>query len=149
MDEIQLQKKIGNAIKWLEALVSGQYKQGYRVLGNKEKGFCCWGLGCHIVGKKFSANSGWDNELMHKIGFKANGSLQEIVKTEGGHHYVDLWSLNDAAKWSFEQIGKYLIEHPNNFEREVELAIREHFKNYIYPTTRSIQQALKDAELRN
>lgn len=149
MDEIQLERKIGGAIKWLEALVSGEYKQGKRKLGNAKIGYCCWGLACHIVKMRFNSNDGWQNELMYKIGFKTNGHLQKPVKGVNGQEFISLSALNDNGGWTFEQIGKHLINHPENFELDVAKAIKEHFKNYVYPVPRSIQQALKDAELIN
>lgn len=147
MDELQLEKKIGNAIKWLEALVSGKYLQGKRKLGNAKMGYCCWGLACHVSNMRFDAHDGWQNELMYKIGFKTNGYLQKPVKGVDGVEYSGLGRLNDLGGWTFDQIGKHLINHPENFEPEVAKAIKAHFKNYIYPVPRSIQQALKDAEL--
>lgn len=47
---INAEYKIKNAINWIEALLSGEYPKGQGVLGDAETGYCCWGLGCFIVG---------------------------------------------------------------------------------------------------
>jgi hypothetical protein len=142
MDEIQLERKIGNAIKWLEALVSGKYKQRTSLLGSKKEGFCCWGLACYVSGHRYIPTDGWSNDLYFKIGFKNNGQLVSKVRLMP-ERVVTLWELNDTLRWTFDEIGRYLISHPENFEPDVAKAIIAHFKNYNYPITRSVKNAEK------
>lgn len=126
------QEQIDNAIKWLEALLSGNYKQAPDQLGNEEEGFCCWGLGCFIVKKDYTSDQGWDNELYQYLGFNDRDGLispRLIIDKSEGYTYGDLAGANDSGNVSFEQIAKYLIENPNNFLPHVAKAITKHFAN--------------------
>lgn len=123
-------EQITNAIKWLEALKSGKYKQGISRLGDKEQGFCCWGLGCYIVGVEYDPYDTWEFTLGEKIGFLNHiGAIKPHYLSDTGRFY-SLAPMNDELKLSFDKIADYLIEHAKtNFIPEVAEAIQKHF-NY-------------------
>lgn len=126
--EITIKEQQENAIKWLEALLSGKYEQGKNCLGDEDTGYCCWGLGCKIVGIDFSPSDGWDDNLYQYIGYKNEGGYIDPIVKKGSHKYVSLALLNDNASWTFFQIADYLIEHcETNFIPEVAEAIKQHF----------------------
>lgn len=130
--EITEQEQIDNAIKWLEALLSGNYKQAPDQLGDEETGFCCWGLGCFIVKKDYSPSQGWDTELYKYLGFKDKDGLinpRLVIDLLEGYTYGDLAGANDSGHVSFKQIAEYLIQNPNNFFPHVAEAITKHFAN--------------------
>ena len=123
---ISTEIKIQNAINWIEALLSGEYPQGAGVLGNAEIGYCCWGLGCFIVGKKYEPKDGWDSELYKYIGFK-DTDAQLISHLKGA---FSLSLANDDAGVSFEDIARHLVVHADEqFEPEVAAALKDHFKD--------------------
>lgn len=123
--EITEQEQIDNAIKWLEALLSGKYKQTTEKLGDLKQGFCCWGLGCHIVGVDFDPTAGWNYQLGNKIGWWSSTGTGALFTG----NYLGLASLNDNYNWTFETIGKYLIDNPTNFKSHVAEAITKYFAN--------------------
>lgn len=126
--EIIIKEQQENAIKWLEALLSGKYKQGRGLLVNEYNRYCCWGIGCMVVGIPIDTKSGWDNTLYQYIGYKNEGGYIDPVVKNGSHKYVSLALLNDNAGWTFTQIANYLIEHcETNFLPEVAEAIKKHF----------------------
>ena len=132
-----------NAIAWLEALVSGKYKQGRYKLGNKKEGFCCWGLGCYIVEKSYCPQHSWDDNLKGLIGFKTNGNLTTPMKiskknldkiknitvlTAISDGATSLAVINDELKIPFKTIGNHLIQNANTeFIPEVAENIIKHF----------------------
>lgn len=116
--------QIENAIKWIEALLSGEYKQGKYKLGNPKKGFCCWGLGCYIVGREFQGSDVWDNEFYNDIGLNHH----EAQITPKFYKHDSLVTVNDETIAGFKRIGKYLIKHAStNFNPEVAKGIEKHF----------------------
>lgn len=130
--EISVKIQSDNAIKWLEALLSGEYLQGKGVLGNEEMGYCCWGVGCKILDLQFDEIEEWNDTLYLNIGFLSGeklGGIDPVVDYEGVT-YDDLASLNDEACFSFEKIADYLIQNcKTNFIPGVAKAITKHFKN--------------------
>jgi len=119
-------EQIENAIKWIEALLSGEYKRGKGALGNKTIGFCCWGLGCYVVGKTYDPIDIWDDGFYKWVGF--NNMKGYIAPQFYGRD--KLARVNDFTNAGFKRIGKYLIKHSaTNFEPHVSEGIQKHFKN--------------------
>lgn len=118
-------KQSENAIKWIEALLSGKYKQGTHFLGDKEKGFCCWGLGCYISKMNYNSNSGWNMDFYNQVGFwDRNGELKKLF-----YGYSRLDQINDITHAGFKRIGKMLIQTADlHFNFEVAKEIKNHFK---------------------
>lgn len=123
--EITEQKQIDNAIKWLEALLSGKYKQTKGKLGNLKKGFCCWGLGCYLTHIPYNHEDSWNYEFGYKIGWWQPDGLGGAISNKN----FGLAIMNDGLGWSFQDIAKYLIQNPINFLPHVAEAIKKHFAN--------------------
>lgn len=122
---ISTEIKIQNAINWLEALLIGKYPQGKNNLGDDKIGYCCWGLGCKIVGLEYEPLDGWNLTLHEKIGFTS--STGDLVSSLKGFNM--LHDANDNGV-SFEDIARHLVLHADEqFEPEVAVAVKEHFKD--------------------
>ena len=122
-----MEKESINAINWIEAMQSGNYKQGKKRLGNHELGFCVWGLGCYISNIPYNPMMIWNSELHKHIGFIR---MHSKMFPHVNDFYVSLIGLNDDGNWTFKQIANYLIKHADtNFIPNVALEIKKHF-NY-------------------
>ena len=122
--------KATNAINWITALLSGDYKQGKHRLGSLEKGFCCWGLGCYLILSEndWGKLDAWNTDLGEHFGFRdINGILKNPVNMVNKRLYY-LSEVNDCGKFDFNFIGKHLIKHAiDEFEIGVGELIQEHF----------------------
>jgi hypothetical protein len=49
--------------QWVEALRSGEYRQGYGTLRNVNNEYCCLGVLCDIVAKDQPEKFGWKHEM--------------------------------------------------------------------------------------
>lgn len=105
--------------------MSDKYKQQKGSLGSLEDGFCCWGLGCYVVGLKFKNYHPWNDDFAEYVGYtRIKGDL--ILQNETMEH---LDQLNDEKGKTFIEIGNLLIETAElNFNPEVATAITNHFK---------------------
>lgn len=87
--------------KWLDALKSGEFTQGYIQLEYKYEGItkhCCIGvLGCTIEGL---SNDG-DTELPHS-------PYEFLLNTVGKGKVNELWMKNDKDSGNEEYLGGYL-----------------------------------------
>lgn len=103
---------------WVEALVSGEYKQAKGLL-RRESGYCCLGVLCDIYEKqtkkkKWVKKRIWGyhfgplNTALPKFVVKWAGlsSCNPMVKDGRGSH-GSLASFNDMGR-SFNQIAKYI-----------------------------------------
>jgi len=112
-----------NAIKWINKLLKTRFKQGRGKLGNKKDGFCCLGLGCHILDIDYDLHDGCSVEFSESVG---------LLDKEGYPSYNDdlecLINLNDDCNSSFRDIGKILIENPFNY---FNTKVAEEVNNYF------------------
>lgn len=98
--------------RWVEALRSGEYKQGKEQLRQSDDSFCCLGVLCDIVdsakwrevsagyrysGKEFAALSFPPPEISARVGLPRN--IQDAVA-----------AMNDEGS-SFAQIADYIEAH--------------------------------------
>jgi hypothetical protein len=98
--------------KWVAALRSGDYKQGYFDLVDLDNEYCCLGVLCDIVSTSKPVDGNWTefNESMWN-----NGLIPDIVGDTTGlddskdHH--TLVKFNDHNKFSFNDIADYIEEH--------------------------------------
>jgi hypothetical protein len=115
-------------LAWLEALESGEYRQGFSCLryGDNKPYFCCLGVLCETMGIERRATTG---EYVHG-GFGSNGYLPRGVPgliglrdsrgelatavAADGQLYGALTQLNDTAGWGFKQIAAYIRANPEN-----------------------------------
>lgn len=104
--------------KWVEALRSGDYKQGVHALRDYDDKYCCLGVACEIFGMKAKKNSdlslydyGKNSSylpvtLVRRLGLGTNGELPKPVQFKGITH-TDLVGLNDAGA-SFKKIAQII-----------------------------------------
>jgi hypothetical protein len=108
------------AKKWAEALRSGEYEQGTRVL-NKYGKFCCLGVLCDLyqkeVGNLNVSKTVWGTIVYQGIERTLPPQVQEwaeIRSPSGQPKYSNikgaraLTELNDAYKLSFDEIAAYI-----------------------------------------
>jgi hypothetical protein len=96
--------------KWVEALRSGKYKQCQGILKRNDE-YCCLGVLCDIVDPEWTLThaeeSGYLPDHIKKLaGLTITGMLTGYVDGCG-----DLASLNDKAKYTFDQIADVIEEH--------------------------------------
>jgi hypothetical protein len=114
--------------KWIKALRSGKYKQGYSRLatgGGKDTEYCCLGVACELYMKEFPEKlskelSAFGNYSYYEEGgFPMTGGLPLVVRDwlglercNGGYQDKDdidreisLAHYNDAEKYTFDQIA--------------------------------------------
>lgn len=105
--------------KWIEALRSGEYKQGYyrlRTYSKKEDTFCCLGVACDVLKDEL------DGEWVQKADdytfevsddqFHGQEYMPDVVVEYIGlpERFLndDLSELNDRENYSFRQIANKL-----------------------------------------
>ena len=127
--KISNKQKAKNAIKWIEALLSGNYTQNREgELGSPSKGFCCWGLGCFIVDMPFNSWETWEDDLVKYTGFLDENGRINPPYIYNKEEIVHISTLNDKTTADFKDIANYLIEHcETNFEDYVAEEIKNHF----------------------
>jgi hypothetical protein len=109
--------------KWVEALRSGEWTQATGQLWDGT-GYCCLGVLCKVAGLR-------DDELAGKLS-PPKGVLRAVgLPTAegwvegidfGGQYPVGVWltTLNDSAKFTFEQIADVIETHPELWEPKKE-----------------------------
>lgn len=129
---IPIEEQKINVIKWLDGLLTGSYRQGFEALGSLKYGFCCWGLGCHLMGIPFLPDLDWDDTLYEYIGFNSQkGDINPPIICKDSHiQNNNLAELNDNFKMSFPEIASYLIKYSNyNFLPEISIHIDQYYEN--------------------
>jgi hypothetical protein len=107
------------AMKWVEALRSGNYKQGHfglRYTNDKIDEFCCLGVLCDISGQgewhkdNFLINDSSFQQYERKAGLLPNKVMEWAgIQTPDCKIYKDsLIALNDNKDYSFDQIAHYI-----------------------------------------
>lgn len=106
--------------KWIDALRSGEYKQGVGALRSSDGKFlCCLGVLCNIV-----APDDWVNEIetdgtsywMHRGEVALpNVEITNLVEIPKEYNHFPA-NLNDAHNYSFEQISDVLEHYFNTGE---------------------------------
>lgn len=96
---------------WVEALLSGKYRQGHDQLKTSSGEYCCLGVLCSIVKPKVKwvGKGALPPEVMRKIEYPdPNGTGDILVKYEGMHKYLS--ELNDFEGLDFNQIASIIEE---------------------------------------
>lgn len=89
--------------KWVEALRSGKYKQGKRVLRSGDK-FCCLGVLCEVVGIDYNGNLPYlPSDVMKLAGLDCKNPIVSYSREE-----ITLASLNDDLNFSFHSIAEVI-----------------------------------------
>ena len=104
--------------KWVAALRSGEYKQGYgRLFSPREKSYCCLGVLCDVIDPK-----GWDMVTSEDGKEYCNGHVLDAphVDPQGAiSEYVDgniidkalqvqLANKNDSRNYNFTEIAMFI-----------------------------------------
>lgn len=105
----------GIKAKWVEALRSGEYKQGKGYL-KTDIGFCCLGVLCDLHSKETNLQSNWDVRhttlINHYLYGNNFGSLPPRVVIWSGFNsqLVEdvLAKMNDHDNYTFKQIADYI-----------------------------------------
>ena len=114
--------KLKNAIIWIDKLFSTDLLQASGQLGDKESGFCCLGLGCHILNIPYDIDKESNVEFMESVG------LLNPVGESKNNDLESLVALNDDFFYSFKQIADHLTANPEEyFESEVAEKISNNF----------------------
>jgi len=98
--------------KWINVLYSGEYKQGTFVL-QSEHGYCCLGVACKVLIPKTKLKIDMSLEgVMDGYMPNEQPNAPKWLKQINGHFRkklgIDLTSLNDEKRFSFEEIGMIL-----------------------------------------
>lgn len=108
------------AQKWIEALESGEYEQGYRRLCSGGY-YCCLGVGHVVVA---GSNPSIDSHLLSAdvtdaLGLRsyAGAYVQPNNATVTSRY---LFKLNDEKKKTFPEIAAILRNDPQNYFREID-----------------------------
>lgn len=113
--------------QWIEALRSGEYKQGQKFLSREVKGeweHCCLGVLCQVAGLGYTLNT--DEELFRYLDYTMdndgpswncvvdNRKFKELLelhpKVSPSGITGELMKRNDTLGQSFDEIADYLEE---------------------------------------
>ncbi len=101
--------------KWVEALRSGEYKQGIGLLRDCDGGFCCLGVLCHVIDP-----TKWTEEMSESLDYEpilegySYDKCESMLPLELAHaleldDYQDiLISMNDKQRLPFTDIADYI-----------------------------------------
>lgn len=102
--------------KWVAALRSGDFTQGFGYLNRGNKQFCCLGVLCEVAGVRKELQSthpsarGDDVPYGYWLEDKL-GTLLRLGQVGGAFGQLDdnhLLHLNDSRAWSFEKIAEWI-----------------------------------------
>ncbi len=90
--------------EWIEALRSGNYKQGFGQLKNNKDEYCCLGVACELFKAKIGGS--W-NPSFDGTKFSCTTGMTPLV---GISHMqqLDLVDMNDLSRLSFDKIADYI-----------------------------------------
>lgn len=110
-------------LKWIEALESGEYKQGTQLLRNLNDEYCCLGVACDLYGVPWS--KGLNYYHINGIQNRLTDEVAEELKFYGcgGKHKDDdenraLWMLNDCDDFTFKEIAQVIRNNPEHYFTE-------------------------------
>ena len=102
--------------KWIAALRSGNYAQGFCKLRSKDDCFCVLGVACDVINPK-----GWVLVSERLYGFRFNGSVYGGFLPQRFHDEIGVCDrammyLNDAGRLTFEQLADRVEEVVSQFD---------------------------------
>lgn len=115
-----------NLIRWIEALLSGDYQQGQNMLYNPvTKCHCATGVAARVFGFNFLFGQfyfGFDADNFDNVLDKYNIPQNWFERTFGDNLFVGyVTHLNDSGK-SFAEIAAILVTYLPSSERRTELS---------------------------
>ena len=113
-----------NAKKWVAALRSGEFKQGYGTLGGPWNGYCCLGVACVVfereTGKKLPKRSNRKYATNQLIGpmddvrrWIGLSTPYGVFAEEAGIPSDTLAAINDSEKFGFNEIADIIESEPD------------------------------------
>lgn len=118
-----------NQRKWLDALRSGEYEQGYNYLQRDGK-FCCLGVACEVfevpkVGEASSRavfiadGTAFGTTSTVPVAVKRTLGLRDLRGTfMAGSPLSSLASMNDSTKFTFSEIADIIEANPSSVFEE-------------------------------
>lgn len=122
-----------NQTKWIEALESGNYKQGKSVLHQENGAMCCLGVAAHI----FAEENRPEKIVPRLVEGEAKGcyyyqgeateapmyvmetiALMDPIANSSNRLLPPLVVLNDDKDWSFAQIAQHLRKNAQFYFKE-------------------------------
>lgn len=100
--------------EWIEALKSGNYKQGKYRLKSDDSSYCCLGVLAEVNGIKINN----DNTILTKYLIKdpTNYIIKHFINTNNHEFNQTIFAqLNDKEDKSFEEIADYILENKEKF----------------------------------
>lgn len=120
----EIKQKLGPIQKkWVKALRSGKYKQTNGKLRD-ERGFCCLGVACEVVGMKAQKNRHGEYLYGKQFGITPETARRAIKLRNSngtpcsGDVSFSLTELNDEKGYSFSQIADVLEQSPEAYFRK-------------------------------
>lgn len=104
--------------RWISALRSGDYQQAFGALHNRDGAMCCLGVLCDVLGAEWVPGNA-PGGSMHEGDYVVKG--YPTLNAFPPHEYmekaglsdelaIDLYTLNDSEKCSFEEIADVIEE---------------------------------------
>lgn len=101
---------------WVDALRSGEYKQGFEALRSPDDEFCCLGVLCDLYSKEKTIP--WDDT--NGGSYTHEGGIS--FPSQNVKDWADIWfvysnilsvlvDMNDHARNSFKTIADYIEQH--------------------------------------
>ncbi len=100
--------------RWIEALTSGEYKQGKKALKTKRGSFCCLGVLCDLYGKTKKVNWEKDLEKENVNTFLGNSDFlpKEVAEWAG----IPQERLNDRSSGGEFESYDIALEDPGKYD---------------------------------
>lgn len=127
-------QRVKLVLDWLEALESGKYRQGWRVLHNTMSNtWCCLGVACDVISDRIALERTSNdleesfNGIVYFLPDEATAALGLNDRT-GSTYGKTLTSMNDWGT-SFPQIAAFIRSMPPGlFVPEMEELLRPHLQ---------------------
>jgi len=118
-----IEQQSENAIKWIDDLLITTAKQGECQLGDENRGFCCLGRGCHILGIDYDSEKATSKKFRDSVGLASRSGRPTMPDLSTLIH------LNDIKKLTFAQIADHLIQNADAYFLDgVWQLIQEHYQ---------------------
>ena len=87
--------------KWVKALRSRKYKQGFRQLKSLEpEAYCCLGVLCEVMKEKYLPKDPTPgNRVLRKAGLSEGDCFRLITLNDGGGGMTNNWKFYQIANW--------------------------------------------------
>lgn len=99
--------------RWIEALLSGEYVQGYNCLRSVDNKWCCLGVGADITGIKWESPNMYNPHAYNLAGSHKTYLLSNAIREKLGLSQEEMGRLadmNDSMEKSFVDIAEYISE---------------------------------------